>query len=135
MAGLFLDSSGWFSAMSPRETGHKTARDAYRAAAANGTQIVTTALVVAEVHTLVVRWRGSRDGERFLALALESGAHVVTIPDAELLNAALDRWIRRFADQTFSLCDAVSFETMRRHRLTRALTFDQHFRAAGFDTL
>lgn len=135
MAGLFLDSSGWFAAMSPRDRDHARARQAYATAASGGIQLVTTPLVIAEVHALVVRWRGPQVGERFLALALESGAHVVALPDADVFNAALDRWIRRFADQSFSLCDAVSFEVMRRQRLSRALTFDRHFHAAGFETL
>src|SRR5262245_2097770 len=134
-AGLFLDSSGWFAAISPRETGHDTAREAYANGAARGMQLVTTTFVVAEMHTLILRWRGPGDGERFLSLALESGAHVVVAPDADTVHAALDRWIRRFGDQSVSLCDAVSFEVMRRQRLSRALTFDQHFRLAGFETL
>jgi predicted nucleic acid-binding protein len=135
MASLFLDSSGWFAAMSPPDRDHARARESYATAASHGAQLVTTTLVIAEVHTLVVRWRGSRDGERFLSLALESGAHVVIHPDADIVQSALDRWIRRFSDQAFSICDAVSFEVMRRRRLTRALTFDQHFRVAGFETL
>jgi predicted nucleic acid-binding protein len=135
MPGLFLDSSGWFAAMSPRDRDHAPARQAYAAALSGGVQLVTTPLVIAEVHTLVLRWRGPQVAERFLAVAFESGAHVVVPLETELTHAALDRWIRRFADQSFSLCDAVSFEVMRRQRLPRALTFDRHFRMAGFDTL
>lgn len=121
--------------MSPRENGHAAARDAYATAASRGVQLVTSVLVIAEMHTLILRWRGPRDGERFLALALESGSHAVVAPEADVVHVALDRWIRRFADQSVSLCDAVSFEVMRRQRLSRALTFDQRFRVAGFETL
>jgi predicted nucleic acid-binding protein len=31
------------------------------------------------------------------------------------------------------LCDAVSFEVMRRERITSALATDRHFAVAGFD--
>ena len=135
VAGLFLDTSGWFAALSPRERGHSIARDAYASAASGGAQLMTTALVIAEMHALMLRWREPKSAARFLTLALESGTHIVVAPDAELLGAALDGWVRRFADQRFSLCDAVSFEVMRRDRLRKALTFDRHFRTAGFDTL
>jgi uncharacterized protein len=135
MPGLFLDTAGWFAAMSPREKGHKRARGAYAEAAKRAVDLVTTPFVIAEMHSLILRWRGVADGERFLSVAFESGAHVVVSPDAELVQAAMDRWIRRYHDHPFSLCDAISFEVMRREGLSRALTFDQHFAIAGFELL
>jgi predicted nucleic acid-binding protein len=41
----------------------------------------------------------------------------------------------RFGDQRFSLTNAVSFEVMRRLRLSRAFAFDHHFVVAGFEPL
>jgi predicted nucleic acid-binding protein len=38
----------------------------------------------------------------------------------------------KFADQNFSLVDAVSFEIMRQERLTQAFAFDVHFEVAGY---
>ena len=43
--------------------------------------------------------------------------------------------IRYNSDHRFSLCDAVSFEVMRRERIEHALTFDTHFTIAGYKTL
>jgi predicted nucleic acid-binding protein len=135
MPGLFLDTAGWFAAMSPREMGHQVARDAYANAASRGVDLVTTPFVIAEVHTLIIRWRTSGDGRRFLSMAMQGEAHRVITPDAELIRAAVDRWIDRYHDHPFSLCDAISFEVMRRERLSRALTFDRHFVVAGFEIL
>lgn len=90
---------GWFAALSPRERGHEAARDAYADATRRGLLLVTTPLVAAEMHTLLLRL------------------------------------IRRFSDNAISLADAVSFEVMRRERITRALTFDRHFADAGFEIL
>jgi uncharacterized protein len=135
MPGLFLDTAGWFAAMSPREKGHQAARDAYADAARRGVDLVTTPFVIAELHALILRWRSTADGQRFLAVAMDAAAHRVIAPDGELIQAAIDRWIGRYGDQPFSLCDAISFEVMRRERLPRALTFDHHFVVAGFETL
>lgn len=132
---IFLDSTGWFAAMSPKERGHPTAADAYRGAAARGDALVTTDLVVAEMHALLLRWRDPETGARFLELVYETATHTVIHPDDELITDALQRWIRRFTHQRFTLCDAVSFEVMRRESLTAALTFDQHFATAGYRTL
>lgn len=136
MAGaLFLDTAGWFAALSPREHGHATARATYADAAREGQLLVTTPLVAAEMHTLILRWRGARAGTFFLETVFETGAHVLAPLDDDLIGAALSRWIRRFADKPLSLADAVSFEVMRRERIGRALTFDRHFRDAGFEIL
>ena len=136
MAGsLFLDTAGWFAALSPREGGHAVARAAYADAVRQGLLLVTTPLVAAETHTLIVRWRGPRAGVFFLETVFESGAHVVATLDDALIQAALSRWIRKFADKPLSLADAVSFEVMRRERISRALTFDRHFSDAGFAIL
>ncbi len=55
--------------------------------------------------------------------------------DRDLRLAGIERWLRRFGDQEFSLTDAVSFEVMRRRRLRRALALDRHFLVAGFEIL
>jgi predicted nucleic acid-binding protein len=135
MSALFLDTAGWFAAVTPRGSGHAKARKVYSEAAKAGDRLVTTPLVIAEMHAMILRWANVRAGQDFLELALESGTHSVMEADAELLSAAVPRWITRFKDKPFSLCDALSFEIMRRERITRALTFDKHFSMAGFETL
>jgi predicted nucleic acid-binding protein len=132
---LYLDTAGWFAALSPPERGHDVARKAYADAVQRGMLLVTTPLVAAEMHTLIVRWRGPRPGAFFLETVFETGAHMVATLDEQLIEAALSRWIRRFADKPISLADAVGFEVMRRERIASALTFDVHFRAAGFEIL
>lgn len=132
MKALFLDTSGWLAAHIPTEAGHAAASARFATLVAGGHTPLTTSLVVAEMHPFVVRRSGIRSGQRFLESALGGAIHVV-YPDAELIRAAFAGWIARYGDQRFSLCDAVSFEVMRRERITKALAFDRHFAAAGFD--
>lgn len=133
--GLFLDTSGWFAALSPPEAGHALARETYTDAVRRGQLLVTTQLVTAEMHTLLLRWRGPTAGLLFLETVFESGAHVVISADEELIGAAISRWVRRYADSPLSLADAVSFEVMRRERISRALAYDRHFALAGYEML
>ena len=133
-AALFLDTAGWFAALSPREHGHEIARATYADAIRRGELLVTTPLVAAETHTLILRWRGPRGGTRFLETVFETGAYLIAPLDDQLIDGAM-RWIRRFDDKPLSLADAVSFEVMRRERISRALTFDRHFADAGFEIL
>jgi predicted nucleic acid-binding protein len=135
MAGLFLDTAGWFAAYSPREQGHEVARSTYADAIRDGELLVTTVLVAAEMHTLLLRSRGPGVGASFLESVFGTGAYLIVPLDDDLINGAITRWIRRFSDKLVSFADAVSFEAMRRERIAKALTFDQHFAAAGFEIL
>src|SRR5579872_2324549 len=56
----------------------------------------------------------------------------VVVSSAELEERAESDWLARYADQTFSLADAVSFQVMRERRIREALTLDGHFALAGF---
>lgn len=133
--GLFLDTAGWFAALSPREGGHELARDTYAGAVRRGQLLVTTPLVAAEMHALILRWRGPAAGTLFLESVFETGVHVIASVNDEVIESAIARWVRRFADKPLSLADAVSFEIMRRERISRALTYDRHFADAGYDIL
>lgn len=132
---LFLDTSGWLAAISPREATHPSARAAYTEQVSSGGILVTTALVIAEMHVLLVRLRGPAAALRFLDGVAADPMHEVVDVDRDLRLAAIERWLRRFADHEFSLADAVSFEVMRRGKLRRALALDHHFAAAGYEVV
>ncbi len=135
MTGAFLDTSGWFAALSPKEARHKPALAAYRTLIAKHTPLVTTNLVVAEMQILLSRFRGPAEGVRFLDSLYQDAAHEVVFVDRDTERMAVDRWLRRFADQRLSLADAVSFEVMKGRRLRHALALDAHFELAGFELL
>ena len=96
---------------------------------------MTTNLVLAEMHTLLLRFRGPEDATAFLDRVHLDVSHEVVYVDRALERGATDRWLRRFADQDFSLADAVSFEVMRVQKLKSVLALDEHFTAAGFERI
>jgi len=129
----FLDTSGWFAALSPKEAKHALARASYGNWIEGGRQLVTTNLVVAEMQILLSRFRGAKEGLRFLDSLYQDASHHVVFVDRDLERAAVDRWLRRFADQQLSMADAVSFEVMRERGIRQALSLDEHFTSAGFE--
>lgn len=133
MAVAFLDTSGWFAALSPKEASHRAARKVYASWIEGGVRLVTTNLVIAEMHILITRFRGGDDGVRFLDSVHQDATHDVVFVDRKLERAAIDHWLRRFADQRLSLADAVSFEVMRARGIKQVLALDAHFTLAGFD--
>ena len=133
-ANTFLAASGWFAALNTRDQHHARAAAAYdKLLATRGIRLITTNLVAAEVHALIVRSGGAAAGVRFLEGLYDDPAHEVVWATRDLERAAADRWLRPFRDVPFSLTDAVSFEVMRLAGLRRVFTFDRHFEVAGFE--
>jgi len=133
-AELFVDTSAWYPLALPGDAAHARCARVLRERVARGVRIVTTNLVVAETHALLLRRAGRGPAEAFVRLVRGAPNLVVTsTPDLE--TAALDEWIARFEDQDFSLTDAVSFAVMKARKIAEALTQDRHFAAAGFTVL
>jgi predicted nucleic acid-binding protein len=131
----YLDTSGWLAVVSERDGRHAAATKAYRTLIENGGRIVTSDLVVAEMHFLTVRHRSTEAGLRLLEELDRDPVHEVRYVDHELARRAIDRWLRPFPDRNLSLADAVGFEIMRSEGISTALAIDPHFQAAGFRVL
>ncbi len=132
MAGeLFVDASAWFPLALRAHPDHARLDAGLRQRRRAGARPLTTNLVVAETHALMVR-----RVHRAVALAfvrevtLAEGLVVSSTPELE--RRACTDWLERFADQNFSFADAVSFAVMDQRSIREALTLDRHFAAAGF---
>ena len=131
----FLDTSAWFAVLSSREAGHGECSDIYTTLARSGAGLVTTNMVVAELHVLLLRERGTRVALALLDSLYEDNRHEVVFITREIERAATDRWLRPFEDAAFSLTDATSFEVMRARGIRKAFTLDHHFARAGFQMI
>jgi predicted nucleic acid-binding protein len=133
---LFVDSGAWIAYFSLRDGRHREADARLRAAVAARRRLVTTNLVLAEVH----RWLLFRAGigpaaatlDRIDATRIDATPLVqVVYPTAEHHRAAR-AWLARLADQRITYTDAVSFAVMSALGCRAALTFDSDFTVAGF---
>jgi hypothetical protein len=115
-----------------RDQWHARAARTARANTAAGIRYIGTTLILAEFHVQLVYARGAQNAREAISRLASDPAHEWLPVDADLARHAIARWLVRFSDQSFSLTDAVSFEVMRRERVTHAFAFDKHFEAAGF---
>jgi len=132
---VLVDTSALLALGAPRDQYHTRAVALARAYFGTGGRMVGTTLVLAEFHALALHRQGSdaaREGLR--RLSEDPGYEWRDVP-VELVRDATDAWLARFADQAFSLTDAVSFEIMRREKISTAFAFDRHFVTAGFELL
>ena len=132
---VFLDTSAWFAAVDRRDARHADAAATHRDLIARRVMLHTSNLVVAELHALVLRRHGIATATRLLDGVSAEQLYSVHYVDRDLETASVDRWIRPFRDQRFSLTDAVSFEIMRREGIRTAFALDRHFASAGFELL
>lgn len=130
-----VDTGAVLAMFYARDQYHRRAVELARRHRLSGGRYVGTTLVLGEFHSQLLYLRGPSDARRAVdSLLRDSMQEWVGVP-AELVAAATFNWLARFADQAFSLTDAVSFEVMRREKLTHAFAFDRHFEVAGFELL
>lgn len=133
-AELFVDTSAWFALADRGIEGHRRVERALRERLRSGTRIVTTNLIVAETHVLVLR-RASRPAALAFVREVVRAPNVVVTSTPELERRAQRDFLERFTDQAFSFTDAVSFAVMTERGIRDALTLDRHFAIAGFAML
>ncbi|MGA2384414.1 MAG: PIN domain-containing protein [Gemmatimonadales bacterium] len=126
-----MDASAWFPLMARGHPDHTRIAAALRQRRRAGARVLTTNLVVAETHALLVRRVHRAAALAFLRQVGLAGELVVSSTSELELRARQD-WLERFADQDFSLADAVSFAVMSERGIREALTQDRHFATAGF---
>lgn len=128
---LFVDTSGWFPLVDPANGAHGAIALAMRGAVRERRRLVTTNLVVAETHALIMR-RIHRSAALAFVKEVVRAPNLVLSSSAEIEAVATSDWLDRFEDQDFSMTDAVSFVVMKERGIRDALALDHHFTVAGF---
>jgi predicted nucleic acid-binding protein len=131
MNEVFADSFYYLALLIDRDEFHEKA---VRYSMESERPMVTTAWVLVEVADAMAE-PVNRPAFVELLSMLESAPDVRIIPSSqECLQRGLDLYRRRM-DKERSLTDCISFVVMGKERITEALTGDQHFAQAGFQTL
>jgi predicted nucleic acid-binding protein len=128
---LFVDTSAWYPLVAASHPDHQRLSAAMRASVERRVRIVTSNLVIAESHALIVHRAGIAPALRYVQL-VRASPNVVVTSDEQLEDAAVNEWLARYTDQPFSMVDAVSFAIMSARGIRSALTLDRHFAVAGF---
>jgi len=131
---LFVDTSGWFPLADAKDRAHAGVARSLRDAVKNGRRIVTTNLVIAETHALIMR-RIHRDAALAFLREVRRAPHLVVESTGEYELNAQRGWLERHDDQDFSLTDAVSFAVMTERGIREVLGIDRRFAGAGFAML
>lgn len=131
---IFIDSSAWIALFSRRDQHHEEADRIFRAMVAEKQQMITTNLILAEIHRLFLH----RAGIKAAATALEKieASLLVDIKFADRAHhQSAMAWISKLREHPISYADAVSFSVMEAVDCNEALSYDRHFQIAGYKTV
>ena len=102
MTARFLDTSGWFAALSPKEASIVHDLRLSRLDREGGDDLVTTNRRGRDA-ILLMRFRGADEGLRFMESLYKDPSHEVVFVDRALERTAVDHWLRRYRDHPLSL--------------------------------
>ena len=132
MKQIFADTGYWIGLVNPRDQIHqkviKITQQLF------SVRLLTTERVLVE---LLNSFSDSpfRRAVAGMVLKLRNDRNVRIVPQtSEQFESALRRY-KQAADRSWSLTDCASFEVMEAEQIQAALTHDQHFAQAGFETL
>jgi uncharacterized protein len=131
---VFVDSSAWIALFSARDQHHSDADRTFRRAVERRMTILTTNLVLAEVHRLLLFRAGMRPALAALDRIEASPLVRIEFPgDAHHRSARA--WLEKLAGHSVTYADAVSFAVMQSSKCSKVATFDRDFEIAGFELL
>lgn len=126
---LFVDSGAWIALRSSRDQHHAEADLLFREAIRRRIPLVTTNLIIAEIHRLTLFRAGVEPALRvFDRIEASTSIHFATAKDHEEAR----RWLERLSPRPITCTDAVSFAVMANAKCQHVLGFGQDFVAAGF---
>ncbi|MGH7738771.1 MAG: type II toxin-antitoxin system VapC family toxin [bacterium] len=128
---LFLDTSFLYALEDSSDQHHQEAIGLWQKILKNPPQLILTSYIFDEITTLLQSKLGhakaTEAGNRLLQSALVEILHVTS----ELFQEAW-AYFNKHKDKGYSFTDCVSFAAMNQRSIKNALSFDKHFRQAGF---
>ncbi len=128
---IFVDSSGWIAFFSRRDQHHAEADRLLRSAIVSNKRLITSDLILAEVHRLLLFRAGSSAAIAALQRIDSSGLVRIEFADDRIHRSAME-FLKKHIGHRITYADAVSFSIMDAAGCGKAITFDAHFRLAGY---
>ena len=125
---IFLDTSAIYALADRDDDFHAAAVRHFQAVMDAGEAVVIHNYLLVESAALLQRRLGQQVARQFL----RDAAHLTIVWVDEQLHDEARQRLEAPCSAQLSFVDAVSFEVMRQHRITRYLGFDQHFAQEGF---
>jgi len=129
---IFVDTSAWLALNDKNDQSHNKAITKSSEIKRQRIELITSEYIIDESVTLI-RYRVSHRAAVIFGDSLIN-SNIVKILD--IINEdRLKAWelFKKHEDKDFSFTDCTSFVLMKKLRLQKAFTFDEHFKRIGFE--
>ena len=126
---IFVDTGAWIGLLNPRDQHHGVAATIYNRLVRQRARIVTTDYVIDETITRLrydVNHPAAVKFLDFINQIEEQNLLTVVRIDSALFLEALQLF-RQYDSVRFSFTDCTSFAVCRKHKISEAFAFDEHF--------
>lgn len=127
----FVDTGAWYAYINAKDPDHSKAQEILESF--DGI-LVTSNYIFDEIITLALARLGHRRAVKVGEVLLTPGVVELVRVGATDERSAWQLFQER-PDKMYSFTDCTSFALMRRLKLTKALTLDEHFAQEGFEVL
>ncbi len=129
---IFIDTGAFFARYYAADQHHTKCVNLWERLLKAPQKCFTSNFVIDEVLTLLGRRTDNKFAAERARNMLDSNILTILRPSHDVEYEALDLF-EKYADQKVSFTDCTSFVLMRKHRITKAFSFDRHFSMAGFE--
>jgi uncharacterized protein len=131
---IFIDTGAFLGRYIAKDERHHQAMLSWSVLEKSKERLFTSNFVLDETFTLL----GRRTGYAFAAArarAILSSTAITILRPTQRDEIEAVKLFEKYADQSASYTDCISFVLMRSNRIGRAFSFDRHFEMAGFEIL
>ena len=133
MERLFVDTTALAALYDRSDRNHAPALRCWKRFRKEAVELWISDYILDETLTLIRMRVGHGEAVRLGESLMTSGINLLEVTP-EVREAAWDIFVR-YEDKDFSFTDCTSFALMREISVSRAFTFDRHFRQFGLDTV
>jgi len=131
---IFIDSGAFLARYLANDQHHDAAVDRWEKLREEGQICLTSNFVIDETVTLLSR-RSTPSFAVERAKSIYSSQYLRILRPEETDEISALHWMLKYADQSVSFTDCISFTLMKRQGISSVFSFDQHFVMAGFDVI
>jgi len=128
---IYVDTGAILARYLSRDQYHQKAGAFWEKIRKSQESCFTSNFVLDETFTLLGRWAGYNFASQRAANIYESKNLIILRPTREEEIKAIELF-QKYADQNVSFTDCISFVLMRKNKIKRVFSFDNHFERAGF---
>ena len=131
---IFIDTGSFIARYMSKDKFHKPALATWELIEKSQDKIFTSNFVLDETITLLGRWADSSFAAA-RARSIFNSASITILRPGKYDELEALKLFEKYADQSVSYTDCVSFVMMRANKIERVFSFDRHFEVAGFTIL